>query len=195
MIPGRILALAGLLTSAAVAADMVGVPGTSEQYVTVRESQIGDRTYKLFLTGAALRQKVVFHVYTIGSYLQEGAGLKTAEQLASADMPKQLHLIMQRDVDGKDLAGAFRDAVRMNYPAPAFDRELAMLTDYMKTLSIKKGEHFWLTHVPGTGLYGGPAGKNGLFIRNPAFSKAVWEIYLGRNNLGDSIKQGLTSRL
>ena len=28
-----------------------------------------------------------------------------------------------------------------------------------------------------------------------AFSRAVWDIYLGRNNLGEGIKKGLVSRV
>jgi hypothetical protein len=32
-------------------------------------------------------------------------------------------------------------------------------------------------------------------IPNDKFARAVWEVYLGRKNLGSSIKTGLTSRL
>ena len=31
--------------------------------------------------------------------------------------------------------------------------------------------------------------------QNPHFSRAVWDMYLGRNNVSDSIKKGLVSRL
>ena len=53
----------------------------------------------------------------------------------------------------------------------------------------------WLTHVPGTGLHVLLVGKNGRYIKNPRFARAVWDIYFGPNNLGDPIKKGLTSRL
>jgi hypothetical protein len=29
---------------------------------------------------------------------------------------------------------------------------------------------------------------------DPAFARAVWDIYLGRNNVGDAVKSGLVSR-
>jgi hypothetical protein len=37
--------------------------------------------------------------------------------------------------------------------------------------------------------------KGEFTIDNPAFSQAVWDIYLGKNNIGEGIKKGLTSRL
>jgi hypothetical protein len=38
-------------------------------------------------------------------------------------------------------------------------------------------------------------GKKDVFIANPAFSKAVWDIYFGKNNVGEDVKRGLVSRL
>ena len=39
------------------------------------------------------------------------------------------------------------------------------------------------------------AGAPELLVDSPAFARAVWEIYLGRNNLGEPIKAALVSRL
>jgi hypothetical protein len=61
--------------------------------------------------------------------------------------------------------------------------------------AAKKGDHIFLTHLPGVGLHVSRAGKADFTIRNPAFTRAVWDIYLGRNNLGEGIKRGLVSRL
>jgi hypothetical protein len=197
MVRSRILALAllGLFGAAALAAETVGVDGSQTQYPTLIESPINNKPVKLVLTGTAMRKKVLFNVYTVGSYIQEGTAVHSATDLASADVPKQLHLVMERDLDGKTMASAFRDAVRLNYASPAFDNELDTLTRFLEQTSVKKGDHVWLSHVPGVGFHGRLAGKKELLIPNGAFSKAIWEIYLGRNNLGESIKQGLTSRL
>jgi hypothetical protein len=189
------LALLGLFGAAAPAAETVGVEGSQTQYPTLIESPINNKPVKLTLTGVAMRKKVVFNVYTLGSYVQEGAAVHNAEDLASADVPKQLHLVMERDVDGKTMAGAFREAVRLNYPAPAFTQELDTLARVLEETSVKKGDHVWLSHVPGLGLHVRLPGKREVVIRNSAFSRAIWEVYVGRNNLGDAIKQGLTSRL
>jgi hypothetical protein len=189
------LALLVLFGAAAPAAETVGVEGSQTQYPTLIESPINNKPVKLTLTGAAMRKKVLFNVYTVGSYVQEGAPVHSAEDLADADVPKQLHLVMERDVDGKTMAGAFREAVRLNYAAPAFTKELDSLARVLEESSVKKGDHVWLSHVPGLGLHVRLPGKREMVIPNSAFAKAIWEVYVGRNNLGEAIKQGLTSRL
>ena len=149
----------------------------------------------LVLTGAALRKKLFFNVYTIGSYMQEGAGVQNGDELAEKDCPKQLHLVLERDVKGSDMADALRSAIRANYDDPQFAAELKMLVEFMSKLDIKKGDNVRLTHVPGKGLHADIEGKAQVLIENPSFSKAVWDIYFGKNNLGDAIKKALVSRL
>ena len=197
MFSRRLLAVAilGLCASAALATEFIGVEGSSVQYPTPVQHKIAGRDVRLVLTGTAMRTKLIFNVYAIGSYLQEGVKVHSAEELVNANAVKQLHLVMERDIDGKDMAEAFQTAIRANYPAPAFDAELQRLMDYMKAHPVKKGDQVWLTFVPGVGLHCNQVGKGDIKINNPAFAKAVWEIYLGKNNLGESIKKGLTSRL
>jgi len=189
------LALLGLCAGSALAVEMVGVEGSSNQYPAAIDSSIGGKNVKMRLTGTALRKKFVFSVYTLGSYVQEGVRIGSAEELAAADVPKQLHLMMERDVAGKDMAEAFAAAIRANYAAPTFDKELGGLMNYMQANPVKAGDQVWLTHVPGKGLHITVVGKAQMMIENVGFACAVWEIYLGRNNLGDAIKKGITSRL
>jgi hypothetical protein len=194
---GKVLAVAvaALCGAAALAGEKVGVGGSSTQYEARTEHAVGDRLVPMALTGTALRKKVVFNVYTIGSYMQEGANIHSAEQLAAADCPKMLHLVMERDVGGKDMAEAFQAAIRANYPDSTFNAELNALGEMMRALSVQKGDHVFLTNIPGKGLYCDLVGKKAFMIENVAFSRAVWEIYLGKNNISDAIKKGLVSRL
>lgn len=186
-----LMALAGLTA----ASELVGVSGSSVQYASRVETRVGDKAAKMRLTGTAMRTKLILNVYAIGSYVEEGFTVRSAEELAGANCVKRLHLVMERTVDGPTLAESFRSAVRMNYAAPTFATEIASLVDYMKTTSARKGEHIVLTHVPGVGLHIAVSGKADFYIRNERFSQAVWEIYLGKNNLGSHIKKGLTDRL
>jgi hypothetical protein len=181
--------------SSLVAADPVAVPGSSTSYPSTIEANVRARKIKLALTGTALRTKLIVKLYAIGSYVEQGAAVHSAEELCKVDCPKQLHLVMERAVAGKDLAEAFRAAVRLNYSEPAFNDEVQTLTQFLRTTSVRKGEHIYLTHVPGVGLHGFVQGKADFTIKNPRFSQAVWEIYLGKHNLGENIKRGLTSRL
>jgi hypothetical protein len=179
----------------ATADEQVGVPGTGTQYTTPIDATVAARPVKLVLTGTALRQKYFFNVYSIGSYLEEGAEVHSPEELAEVDRPKRLHLVMERTVDGKAMADAFRAAIRMNYPEPAFEEEVERLAQMLRNDTARKGDHIHLTHVPGMGLQVSLAGKIDFLIKNPRFSRAIWDIYLGKQNLGEHIKHGLVSRL
>ena len=190
-----VVAVAALAAGGASAAELVGVHGTSTRFTSTMEATVGDKPVRLLLTGAAVRQKVFVNVYAVGSYLQEGVTVRSAEALAEADCVKRLHLVMERDVDGKDMAAAFQSAVRANHPEPAFAAEVEQLTRLLQGESARKGEHIFLTHLPGVGLHIARPGKADFTIRNPAFSRAVWDIYLGKNNLGEGIKKGLVSRV
>src|SRR5690349_24132789 len=96
----RLLALAvlGLFGATALAAEMVGVDGSTTQYPTVIESPINNKPVKLVLTGTALRKEFLFNVYSLGSYVQQGVRVRNADELAGADVPKQLHLVLERDL-------------------------------------------------------------------------------------------------
>ncbi|MGE3804229.1 MAG: chalcone isomerase family protein [Gemmataceae bacterium] len=182
-------------SSSLLAAELVAVPGSNVQYPTPIESTVGTKQVKMVLTGTALRKKFFFSIYAIGSYVQEGVQVISADEMATKDVAKQLHLVMERDVTGQQMADAFVEAIRLNHPEPEFQEEIKVLKQYLESFDVRKGEHVWLTHVPGVGLDINIVGKQGIQIQNVKFSVAIWEIYFGKRNLGDSIKNGLVSRL
>jgi hypothetical protein len=189
------VAAVAVLTSTLALGESVGVDGSSTEYETKVEAKVAGKTVKLDLTGAGLRKRVVFKVYTIASYVEAGAGVRSAEDLAAADCPKQLHLVMERDVDGKELAEAVEKAIRKGRGDDAFPDELKALAETMKALSLKKGDHVYLTNIPKKGLECDVVGKKQVVIENSDFSKAIWEIYLGKKNIDDDLKKALVSRL
>lgn len=156
---------------------------------------IGERTVTMALTGSAVRKKLFFQVYAIGSYVEKGASIRSAEQLAAADVPKQLHLIMLRNVSGPDMAEAFEAITRKNYPAPMFAEEIKAFSNLLRARTASTGDHFFLTHIPKVGLEVKHLGKEAVVIRNPQFSQAVWDNYLGKTNVGEDVKRGLISKL
>ena len=190
-----ILLTGAILTSGVRAAEQVGVQGSETTFPGEVEASVTGRTVHLTVTGTALRAKRGVHAYAIAGYVQKGADVHSAEELAQADIPKRLHLVMERAVDGKGLAQAFRAAVRLNHAEPAFEAEIKSLEHYMRNMSARKGEHLMMTHLPGIGLHIRVVGKVDFVIRSVGFSRAIWDIYLGEKNLGEPLKKGLTSRL
>jgi ferredoxin-fold anticodon binding domain-containing protein len=180
-------------SSTKLTGDEVEVSGN--KYPVSIVSKVGDKEVKLTLTGVAQRKKAFFKVYTIGSYVEEGVAVHSAEELAHKDCAKQMHLIMQRDVDGESMANAFIEGIRLNYPEPKFAEQCKSLLDFMKSKGLKTGDHVWLTHVTGVGFICRMPGDKEVLIKDVAFAQAIWDIYLGNKNIGDEIKAGLTSRL
>lgn len=193
LIPTLFVAL--IVTHWVAAEETVGVSGSSVQYPVAIETKIGEKSVSQKLTGAAMRKRAIFNVYTIGSYVQTDFAGKSAEELAATDAFKQLHLVMQRSVSGADMAEAFRDAVRANYPGNQFAEEMDKFMGLMRAQNADKGDEVWITHVPGYGLHVNHAGKRSEYIKSVKFAKAVWDIYLGPKNIGEGIKKALTSRL
>jgi hypothetical protein len=179
---------------AAGAAETVGVDGSSVRFPPAIEVPVAGQPVRLSLTGAAVRKKAWVSVYAIASYLQDGVTAKTADQLAAANGVKVLVLVMERDVAGKDMADAIRAGIRLNHPADAFGPELARIGQLLQAMKLEKGNRVTLTAAPGAGLRCQVAGKMDAAVGDPAFARAVWDIYLGRNNVADAVKSGLVSR-
>src|SRR5262245_54659116 len=89
--------LAGWALSAN-AQEKVSVPGCGVRFNTSISEAIDSKPMNMKLTGVALRTKVFFNVYAMGSYIAQDASVRSAEELAAADVAKRLHLVMERDV-------------------------------------------------------------------------------------------------
>jgi hypothetical protein len=181
--------------SLAAASELVNVAGSSARFATTVEVQVDGKPVPMTLTGATLRKRAIVNVYAIASYLQVGVTAKSAEQLAAADGVKLLVLILERDINGRDMAEAIQAGVRLNHPANAFPTELGKVVKTLGNMDLRKGDHVMLTAIPRVGLRCQVIGKADVVIENPAFARAIWDIYLGRQNLGEPIKAGLISRL
>ncbi|MSR32433.1 MAG: chalcone isomerase [Gemmataceae bacterium] len=188
------LALSFLVALSAKAGETVGVAGSGVRFTTQTDYSVNGKPLKLNLTGTAMRTKFLVNVYAIGSYVQEGVRAKTADDIVSADCLKQLHLVMERAVNGRDMASNFRASILMNHKEEEFSQELATLETLFQKNKVNKGDQVKLTHIPGVGIHCHVIDKMEVTIKGVKFSQAIWEIYLGKQNLGDDIKKNLVSR-
>lgn len=190
------IAAIGLLVGP-LQAEQVAVDGSEIKFDSAITVEVGDQQVDMVVTGTALREKFFVNVYAIASYVQKGSEIKNAEALAQADVPKRLHLILERDLAGEKMAEAVNESITANYSPAEFEAELKTLLDFIKADAIAKGDHVRLTHIPGKGLDCEILGKNSRAIRieNMKLSRAVWDIYFGKRNIGVAIKRNLASRL
>jgi hypothetical protein len=185
-----------LVATSARADETVEVPGSSIRFNKKTTYQIDGKEVTMDLTGTGLREKYYINVYAVGSYIAGDSSIKSAPQLASADVPKMLHLIFERDVDGGEMVDGLTTGITYNYSKKEFAKELKALGDYMRANPLRQGDNVWIAHVPGYGLSVNITGRpSPVNIPSLKFSKAVWDIYVGPKNLGQHIKSGLTSRL
>ena len=182
--------------TAGVAARMSQVVRAAEpRFPALISSDVGGKTVRLTLTGAALRTKYLLHVYTVASYAPEGLAIPSPEALATLDAPKQLFLTFERDVDGRTMASSFRESIGRGHPAPAFARELAMLERYFVANPVKVGDRITLTHIPGVGLGVRTNAHPAVVIPSVSFAQAAWGAYFGPHHVGVALKEDLSSRL
>ena len=191
-----ILAAASILSAAA--AEKVPVEGSDAEFDVTITSNIGGNQVTLDLTGAALRRVVFWNVYAMASYVEKGARATNAEELARADVAKQLYLLLERDVTGPQMADAIKKSIIANHPEKEFPEDLERLMAFIRERSIAQGDRVCITHIPAVGL----AIKifhretvRTVTIRNTKLARAIWDIYFGKNCLSEEIKKDLISRL
>lgn len=186
--------LATTFSAKAAFAERVSVVGSQIRFENEIEREIRRQRQTYRLTGTALREYGWFNVYALGSYLATGQSANSAQELASIDAPKCLHLVLERDVSGADMSKAMSTMITANHHHE-FSDEKQRLESFIRTRPVRRGENVWITHVKGEGTEVAIANDTPLFIANPRFSVAIWNIYLGPRNLGENIKRGLVSRL
>ena len=177
------------------AAETVSLSGSGVRFSTMTDYLANAKSNKMALTGVAMRSKFLVNVYAIASYVQEGIKPKSSAELINADIYKQLNLVMERQVDGREMAASFKASVLLNHKEEEFPEELTLLDNLFKEIKVVKGDQVKLTHLPGVGIHCQVVDKIEVTIKSVAFSKAIWEIYFGKNNLGESIKKSLLSKL
>ena len=177
------------------AAETVSLSGSGVRFSTTTDYLANAKSNKMALTGVAMRSKFLVNVYAIASYVQEGIKPKSSDELINADIYKQLNLVMERQVDGREMAASFKASVLLNHKEEEFPEELTLLDNLFKEIKVVKGDQVKLTHLPGVGIHCQVVDKIEVTIKSVAISKAIWEIYYGKNNLGESIKKSLLSKL
>ena len=160
-----------------------------------KQIRIGSQNVKMVKTGQAVRKKLIFSVYAVANYVQDNVNVRTAEDVINTDCPKVLHLVMFRTVSGENMANSLIAILRKNHPAPAFANETKALAALIRSGSAEKGDHILLTHIPQVGLHFKHVGGREILIRNVVCSRAIWEIYFGRNNVSEDVKKGLLSQV
>lgn len=158
-------------------------------------AEIGGKKAEMRLTGHAVRRAMRIRFYKIGSYCCDSIAPPNVDSLAAADVPKQLLLVMERDISSAILERSFRETFEKNDPDNKFGPEIKTMLDYMTQSPLKKGEHVVITHLPKLGISVRGRNQEPIVVNNPAFATVVWNVYMGPKGVSDELREGLGSRL
>jgi hypothetical protein len=164
-------------------------------FPVVRRTEIGGKVCDLKLTGTAVRKKIGLTFYKIGGYCEASACPTCADSLAAADVPKQLVLVMQRDISQMILEKSFAASFAENDPENKFTAESRLTLDHMVAAPMKKGQHVTITHLPGNGMTCQVGDGQVLHVPNPQFAHLVWNVYMGPKGVCPTLRSGLVTRL
>jgi len=158
-------------------------------------AEISGKKAEMKLTGHAVRKALGIRFYKIGSYCCETIAPTDVDSLAAVDAPKQLLLVMERDVSQAILERSFRETFEKNDPDKKFVAEIQTMLDYMAGSPLKRGEHVVITHLPNAGVSVRGRNQEPIVVQNPAFATVVWNVYMGPKGVSEDLRTGLGKRL
>lgn len=173
------------------AQDRVQEPSTGKSFPTQVTVTYEGKNYSLTLTGTAVRKKMVFKVYGIAHYAeapQSGSAESVLAAMLADGKAKQISMEFVRDVDVEKIQGAYRDGFKEN-TSEADAKAIAPLVEqflgYFKK-EVKENDVFVLQWLPGGVVIAQTQGTTHPPIKNVAFAKALWSIWLGEDSIVDS---------
>ena len=143
----------------------------------------------LILNGLGLRTEFMVKVYVGGLYLEHKS--TDAGGIIKADAPKRIVMQFLHDASKKQMTDAFDQSFKDNAP----DAETTIKTDTDRFLAavepVKVGEQMVFTYLPSTGTTIAINGNDKLTIAGPAFSQAIFSVWLGPKPPTANLKKGM----
>lgn len=146
------------------------------------------KSYNLQVTGVATRKKLIVSVYSVASYLQDGAYTAGGDKIAAImqdDKAHQLTLKWVHEASVDKVQNGYKESFK-GALTEAQQKELEKeITQYVGFFSkdVKKGDEHILRWLPGgiidVTINGTKAGS----ITNKEFAKGLWSIWFGDNSV------------
>lgn len=191
-----LIGLVGTISWAQQAApETLPVQGSKTRFPSRTTLNRGQQPIPLRLTGAALRTRLGFGVYAVGSYVQEGVQIQEPADVVRADCAKVLELVFERNVPGVTMYENLAANLRQGHPAPEFRDELAKLSKFLLAHPAAKGSVLRLAYDPAAGLTLTAGDGSVLAYNSPEFARALWGIYFGARPMDPAIRTALSQRL
>lgn len=149
---------------------------------------------ELKLNGAGIRYKAVFKVYVAGLYLTEKK--TTLAEIMALPGPKQIRLVMLRDVSSDQFGQSFMDGLNHNNTKAEKTKIVGQMIKFGEMFAsipeLKKGDMVSLDWVPNVGTFSTLNGKRTADVYpDVAFFNALLKIWLGDKPAYEPLKNQL----
>lgn len=148
----------------------------------------------LTLNGAGIRSKFFFKIYIAELYLEHPA--KTAEKVLNTAGRKRMTMhILYDEVTKENLVEGWNEGFGSNLG----DEELKQLAPAIMQfndffVTVHKGDEIIFDYVPNTGTIVTIAGTEKGVIEGAAFNSALLSIWLGKEPVGDDLRDALLGK-
>lgn len=145
----------------------------------------------LTLNGLGIRKATFLKIKVYVAALYVARTSSDPNALIESNLPRELILHFVRDVDGSDLAKAWKEGFAKNANAqlPALKDRIAMLTGWMG--NVKAGERLTFNINPGAGVRVAMNATVKGTIKGDDFAKVLLSIWLGADPPNPELKAGL----
>lgn len=138
----------------------------------------------LELTGTAVRKKLLFTIYRVGGYLQQGVE-KSAASYQNPEVPKQIRLFWLRSIPGEMARKSFTKALEKVH-GERFGPEMHKKVEGLLVLfqeGVKKGDLFDFRQLSNGSVDIYVNGKKQFTLEDVTLAEFILDIWIGDNSI------------
>lgn len=177
------------------AADEVSDATTGQTFPKQVTFDFEGKNYVLDATGTSTRKKFMVKVYSVASYLQQGAAItgNKFEQFLTDDKAKQLTLKWVRAASVDQVQKGYEESFKNSLSTTEFNALKGDIAKYLAFFAqpVEKGDEQVLRWIPGGTVEVLIKGNSAGTITNPVFAKALWNLWFGDKSVVN--RDGLVS--
>jgi hypothetical protein len=172
---------------------------SKQEFPDTIQVEHGGKTSTLRATGTALRKKIFWKVYAVVGYIDESVDLgeDPGRAIVAAEVPKEVHLRMLRDVDSEKISNGINEALEKCAVVPYDDiaEQRAEFLSIFGDDKLMKGDDLRFLYTPERGLEVSINDDLRGTIAGEDFGRSFFAIYYGDPPVDDGMKEHLLSAI
>jgi hypothetical protein len=165
----------------------VNDPSTGVVFPSEISFDANGQKYNLKETGVSTRKKFFVKVYSVASYIQDGA---TKNDLLEDGKAKQLTMKWVHEADAQKIQDGYKESFKTTLSSAENTQLTNEINKFVSFFSkpAQKGDEYILRWIPGGTVQVILNGTEAGTITNPEFAKGLWSIWFGTKSVVDKEK-------